>query len=88
VRAQTPEDRERRGVEPEVVDGQPRQRAQPLLQPRELGAARVDLGVPAGERVHAPGERVVERAAAVEVEAHGAHARGVQREDLLVALLA
>ena len=66
-----------------MVDAQPRQRPQRVLVLRQI--RRVDLGVPAGELVHAQREVEIERAAAAQVEAHGADAGGVERADLVVA---
>ena len=65
-----------------MVDAQPRQRRERRFEGRERGAVGVDLGVPAGERVHAAGEPGVQRPAAVQVEAHRAHAGRVQGQDL------
>ena len=57
------------GVQAEVVDAHARERPQALLDRRQLAPVDVDLGVPAGQLVHAAGERLVELApAAVQVE--------------------
>jgi hypothetical protein len=65
-----------------MVDAQARQLAQPMLVRREVGC--VDLRVPPDEVVDAQRKVDVQPAATMQVEAHGAHAGGVERADLVV----